>query len=283
MEIVHDATRPRALHARGGEGLERQPGADRPLPERRDRGRRRLRSPTATDVFIAGIMEHIEQAGVHSGDSACSLPPYSLPPRSSPRSSARPSAMAKALKVVGLMNVQFAIKDGDGLRARGQSARLPHRAVRRQGDRPAARQDRRARDGRRVADSRSAIKKATRQAHRGQGSGVPVRTFPGVDIILGPGDEVDRRGHGRSTTTFGRAFVKSQLGAGIKLPRRRHGVRLGQGPATRRAMVEAGEAAARARLPARRDRRHGRLPRRAGIAVAARSTRCSRAGRTSST
>jgi carbamoyl-phosphate synthase large subunit len=57
-------------------------------------------------------MEHIEEAGIHSGDSACSLPPYSLSPRPSPSSSGRP-AMALALDVVGLMNVQYAIKDGD--------------------------------------------------------------------------------------------------------------------------------------------------------------------------
>ena len=71
-------------------------------------------SPTATTVYVAGIMEHIEEAGIHSGDSACSLPPYSLAARDrSPRSSGRPIALARALDVVGLMNVQFAVKDGD--------------------------------------------------------------------------------------------------------------------------------------------------------------------------
>ena len=66
-----------------------------------------------SDVFIAGIMEHIEEAGIHSGDSACSLPPYSLPPDDrSPTSSGRPPRSRSALDVVGLMNVQYAVKDG---------------------------------------------------------------------------------------------------------------------------------------------------------------------------
>ena len=64
--------------ARGGGGLGQQPGADRPLSGRRHRGRCRCPLATARDVFVAGIMEHIEEAGIHSGDSACSLPPYSL-------------------------------------------------------------------------------------------------------------------------------------------------------------------------------------------------------------
>ncbi len=100
-------------------------------------------------VLIGGIMEHIEQAGVHSGDSACSLPPYSLSAElaagTAPR---RPMQMAKALNVVGLMNVQFAIQQRHGVRAGSQSARLAHRALRVQGDRPAAGQDRGALHGR---------------------------------------------------------------------------------------------------------------------------------------
>ena len=85
------------------------------------------------DVFICGIMEHIEEAGVHSGDSACSLPPYSLSQRDH-RGVERADAckLALALKVVGLMNVQFAIKDGEIYRSGGQSARQPDRALRRQ-------------------------------------------------------------------------------------------------------------------------------------------------------
>ena len=65
-------------------------------------------------VMIGGVMEHIEQAGVHSGDSACSLPPYSLPRQRRGRAARQTAAMARALKVVGLMNVQFAIQEKDG-------------------------------------------------------------------------------------------------------------------------------------------------------------------------
>ena len=64
------------------------------------------------DVFVCGIMEHIEEAGVHSGDSACSLPPYSLPKETIAEIEAQTRAMALALNVVGLMNVQFAVQDG---------------------------------------------------------------------------------------------------------------------------------------------------------------------------
>ena len=62
-------------------------------------------------VYVAGVMEHIEEAGIHSGDSACSLPPYTLPPATVTELKAETEAMAKALGVVGLMNVQYAIKD----------------------------------------------------------------------------------------------------------------------------------------------------------------------------
>src|SRR3546814_59586 len=64
------------------------------------------------DVFVCGIMEHIEEAGVHSGDSACSLPPYSLPKETIAEIEAQTRAMALALNVVGLMNVQYAVQDG---------------------------------------------------------------------------------------------------------------------------------------------------------------------------
>ena len=157
MEIVHDDAGAAPLHDARGEGLRQEPGADRPLPAGRHRGRRRRASPTAATSIVAGIMEHIEEAGIHSGDSACSLPPYSLPPDVVAEIERQTEALARALDVVGLMNVQFAVKDGDDLRARGQPARLPHRAVRRQGDRRADRQDRGARHGRREARATSEL------------------------------------------------------------------------------------------------------------------------------
>ncbi len=70
-------------------------------------------SPTASSVYVAGVMEHIEEAGIHSGDSACALPPYSLSPAMVAELRAQTEALARGLGVVGLMNVQFAIKDDE--------------------------------------------------------------------------------------------------------------------------------------------------------------------------
>ena len=146
--------RPRALHARGGEGLQRFAGADRPLP--RTTPSRSTSTPCrdGEDVIIGGIMEHIEQAGVHSGDSACSLPPFSLSDRAAGRD-APPDRRDGAGAERGRPH-ERAVRDPgrQGLRARGEPARLAHRAVRLQGHRPAARQDRRALHGR--ADARGA-------------------------------------------------------------------------------------------------------------------------------
>ncbi len=118
------AARSRALHARGGQGVQRFAGAARPLPQRRDRGRRRRGRRDRADgkeVVIGGIMEHIEQAGVHSGDSACSLPPYSLSREMQDELRRQTVALAHGLNVVGLMNVQFAIQSEHGTTARGWS------------------------------------------------------------------------------------------------------------------------------------------------------------------
>ena len=86
-------------------------------------------------VYVAGVMEHIEEAGIHSGDSACSLPPYTLPPATVTELKAETEAMAKALGVVGLMNVQYAIKDDVIYVLEVNPRASPHRAVRRQGHR----------------------------------------------------------------------------------------------------------------------------------------------------
>ncbi len=96
------------------------------------------------DVLIGGIMEHVEQAGVHSGDSSCSLPPNSLSVELQDELRAQTRKLARALNVIGLMNVQFAIQNNVVYRARGQSARLAHGAVRVEGDRRADRENRRA-------------------------------------------------------------------------------------------------------------------------------------------
>jgi carbamoyl-phosphate synthase large subunit len=121
MEIVHGDKDLRALHARGGaRQSEKSPVLlDRFLDDAIEVDVDCISDGTA--VMIGGIMEHIEQAGVHSGDSACSLPPYTLPPLQD-EMRRQTTQMAKALKVVGLMNVQFAIQgsvagDGDAPRS----------------------------------------------------------------------------------------------------------------------------------------------------------------------
>ncbi len=130
-------------------------------------------------VYVAGVMEHIEEAGIHSGDSACSLPPYSLSPSMITELKAETEAMAKALGVVGLMNVQYAIKDDTIYVLEVNPRASPHRAVRRQGDRRSGRQDRRARHGRRASCHRfQARRRRHRAACRGEGGGVPVRPLP---------------------------------------------------------------------------------------------------------
>ena len=153
------------------------------------------------ETLVAGIMEHIEEAGIHSGDSACSLPVHTLTAETVAELERQTTALAKALNVGGLMNVQFAIQDGDNLHPRGQSARLAHRAVRRQDHRQADRQDRRARYGRRDAGPglRPLWRQAGRRhppAYRGQGSRLPLRPLPRRRHAAWAGDALHRRGHG---------------------------------------------------------------------------------------
>ena len=104
-------------------------------------------------VYVAGVMEHIEEAGIHSGDSACSLPPYTLPPATITELKDQTEAMAKALGVVGLMNVQYAIKDGDiyVLEVNPRASRTVPFVAKATG--VARGQDRRAGDGRRLGSA----------------------------------------------------------------------------------------------------------------------------------
>ena len=169
------------------------------------------------DTFIGGIMEHIEQAGVHSGDSACCLPPHSLASHLERELRRQTVLMAKALKVVGLMNVQFAIQrdtvyvlevnprasrtvpfvsKATGLQLAKIAARcmagfsLAQQAI-----------------GPEVIPPYFSVKEAV----------FPFAKFPGVDTILGP--EMKSTGEVMGVgRTFGEAFVKSQLAAGIRLP-----------------------------------------------------------------
>ena len=173
-------------------------------------------------VFIGGVMEHIEQAGVHSGDSACSLPPYSLDPAIVDEIKRQTAVMARALNVIGLMNVQFAVQfDANGLpviyvlevnprasrtvpfvsKATGlQLAKIAARcmagiSLTEQGI------------GDEVTPPYFSVKEAV----------FPFVKFPGVDTILGP--EMKSTGEVMGVGfTFGEAFVKSQMGASVKIP-----------------------------------------------------------------
>jgi carbamoyl-phosphate synthase large subunit len=174
-------------------------------------------------VFIGGVMEHIEQAGVHSGDSACSLPPYSLSPAVVAELKRQTGLMAKALKVCGLMNVQFAIQQdpagGDGtvyvLEVNPRASRtVPYvsKATGLQLAKIAAR----CMAGRSLADQ--GIEHEVVPKYFSVKEAVfPFVKFPGVDTILGP--EMKSTGEVMGVGySFGEAFVKSQLGAGVKLP-----------------------------------------------------------------
>ncbi|HVY05008.1 MAG TPA: carbamoyl-phosphate synthase large subunit, partial [Burkholderiales bacterium] len=168
-------------------------------------------------VLIGGIMEHIEQAGVHSGDSACSLPPFSLSPALQDELRRQTEAMARALQVVGLMNVQFAIQNdvvfvlevnprasrtvpyvskATGLALAKISARcMVGQSLKQQGI------------AGEVIPPYYSVKEAV----------FPFIKFPGVDTILGP--EMKSTGEVMGVgTTFAEAFVKSQFAAGVKLP-----------------------------------------------------------------
>ena len=168
-------------------------------------------------VYVAGVMEHIEEAGIHSGDSACALPPYTLSPATVTELKAETEAMARALGVVGLMNVQYAIQDGVifVLEVNPRASRTVPFVAKATGV-PVAKIGARVMAGARLAefrlDDRSvaphvAVKEAV----------FPFARFPDVDTILGP--EMKSTGEVMGLdSSFERAFAKSQLGAGVILP-----------------------------------------------------------------
>ncbi len=216
------AARPRALHARGGQGVARLAGAARPLPQRRDRGRRRRHLRRDATSFIGGVMEHIEQAGVHSGDSACSLPPYSLSPAIVAELKRQTETMARALGVVGLMNVQFAIQKAETMEAVVYVLEVNPRASRtvpyvsKATGLQLAKIAARCMAGRSLAEQGVTVE-VTPRYFSVKEAVFPFAKFPGVDTILGP--EMKSTGEVMGIgTTFGEAFVKSQLAAGIRLP-----------------------------------------------------------------
>tara|TARA_Y100001970_G_scaffold24499_1_gene29154 strand:+ start:143 stop:3364 length:3222 start_codon:yes stop_codon:yes gene_type:complete len=172
-----------------------------------------------TEVYIGGIMEHIEQAGVHSGDSACALPAHTLRPAVQTELKKQVSEMALGLKVVGLMNVQFAIKNGDifvlevnprasrtaPFVAKATGVPLPYIAAK-------------CMLGQSLRDQ--GIKERSQPPYFSVKEAVfPFEKFPGVDPLLGP--EMKSTGEVMGIgKTFGEAFGKAQQGAGMPLPKK---------------------------------------------------------------
>ena len=183
-------------------------------------------------VFVAGVMEHIEEAGVHSGDSACSMPPFSLKPETIAELKRQTEAMAHALQVRGLMNVQFAIEEPHSDAPRIYVLEVNPRASRtvpfvaKTIGRPLAAIAAKVMAGRKLSEfdlveapyDHVAVKEAV----------FPFARFAGVDTVLGPemrstgevmGLDWRREGEPDSSAAFARAFAKSQLGGGTILPK----------------------------------------------------------------
>ena len=172
-------------------------------------------------VFIGGVMEHIEQAGVHSGDSACSLPPYYLKAETVAEIKRQTAAMAAGLNVVGLMNVQFAIQETESgdviyvLEVNPRASRTVPFVSKATGIQ-LAKVAARCMAGQTLA-SQGVTKEVTPPYFSVKEAVFPFVKFPGVDTILGP--EMKSTGEVMGVgKTFGEAFVKSQLGAGVQLP-----------------------------------------------------------------
>ena len=225
MEIVRDGAQLDRYVARLAAELVRpigtlvskkQPAADRPLSVRRHRSGRRCLCD-GKDIFIAGIMEHIEEAGVHSGDSACSLPPHSLERGTHRRARAADPRAGAGAQVRGLMNVQYAIKGGEiyVLEVNPRASRTVPFVAKAIGM-PVAAIAARVMAGESLASFKLepgpykhiAVKEAV----------LPFARFPGVDTVLGP----EMRSTGEvmgMDSSFARAFAKSQIGGGTNLPR----------------------------------------------------------------
>lgn len=170
-----------------------------------------------TDVFVAGVMEHIEEAGIHSGDSACSLPPYSLSDSVIEEMKRQAEALAHALKVIGLMNIQFAVQGQNIfiLEVNPRASRTVPFVAKATG-KPVAKIAARIMAGEKLTDfdlsdtalgDHIAVKEAV----------FPFARFPGVDVMLGP----EMRSTGEVIgldTNFETAFAKAQLGCGADLP-----------------------------------------------------------------
>ncbi|WEK00715.1 MAG: carbamoyl-phosphate synthase large subunit [Candidatus Sphingomonas phytovorans] len=169
------------------------------------------------DVTVAGVLQHIEEAGVHSGDSACSIPPYSLPDEIIAEIERQTAALARALSVVGLMNIQFAVKDGLVylIEVNPRASRTVPFVAKAIGA-PVAKIAARVMAGEKLADlpriDRAIDYVAVKEAV------FPFNRFPGIDPVLSP--EMKSTGEVMGIDRdFVTAFAKSQLGAGNVLPK----------------------------------------------------------------
>ncbi|MGH8583693.1 MAG: carbamoyl-phosphate synthase large subunit [Gammaproteobacteria bacterium] len=169
-------------------------------------------------VVIAGIMEHIEQAGVHSGDSACCLPPHSLSPKLQSELREQTRQLAQGLKVIGLMNIQFAIQGEEVyvLEVNPRASRTVPFVSKAIGI-PLARIAAKCMAGRRLAELGYTTERVPRY-HSVKEAVFPFGKFPGVDPLLGP--EMKSTGEVMGVgQSFGEAFAKAQLAAGVQIPR----------------------------------------------------------------
>jgi carbamoyl-phosphate synthase large subunit len=170
-----------------------------------------------TETYVAGIMEHIEQAGIHSGDSACVLPPHTISRELQAEIERQTKALAAELSVVGLMNIQYAIKDGEIyiLEVNPRASRTAPFVSKATGV-PLAKLATRVMLGEKIADLKPWAGRKTGHVSVKE-SVFPFNRFPGVDVLLGP--EMRSTGEVMGVdTSFGMAFYKSQLAAGQKLP-----------------------------------------------------------------
>lgn len=169
------------------------------------------------DVYVAGVMEHIEEAGIHSGDSSCVLPPYSLPAHIVAEIERQTVALARELHVVGLMNIQFAVKDGVIfiLEVNPRASRTAPFVSKATGV-PLPRLATQVMLGKTLKEFDPWSLRRTGYVSVKE-SVFPFRRFPGVDILLGP--EMRSTGEVMGIApTFEEAFLKGQIGAGQKLP-----------------------------------------------------------------
>jgi len=171
-------------------------------------------------VHVAGVMEHIEEAGIHSGDSACALPPHTLGEAVIAEIGRQAERLARELRVVGLMNVQFAVQNGDiyVLEVNPRASRSVPFVAKATGV-PIAKFAARIMAGAKLGDFDLERSRADHIAVKE--TVFPFARFPGVDVVLGP--EMRSTGEVMGIDTdFARAFLKSQIGSGVDLPREGH-------------------------------------------------------------